>query len=79
MPNKLREIIKEIIEDYGLDCKKVLSRNLEAAGTKLDYGTPHIIYYYNMKSIGKCIYMEYDVYRGVAREVSVFDPYQHRI
>lgn len=73
MNTPLKEIIKQIIEDYNLNCKRVAKNNLEAAGTKMNFGTPHTIYYYNMKNIGKCIYMEHDEYRNVVREVSVFD------
>lgn len=72
MSETLVNIIKEIIDDYGLDCKRISARNLENAGVKMLYGTPHIIYYYHMRNIGKTIYMEYDEYRNIAREVFVF-------
>lgn len=77
MPETLKNIIKQIISDYRLNCKRIISSNLECAGAKIDYGTPHNIYYYNMYNIGKCIYMEYDLYRNVAREVFVFDIKHH--
>lgn len=72
MTSTMRDILKQIIDDYGLDCKKITQKNLEVAGTKMDFGTPHIICYYKMRNIGKTIYMEYDEYRNVAREVLVF-------
>ena len=75
MTETLKNIIKQVIEDYNLNCKRVFGKNLEAAGTKMSFGNPHTIYYYKMKNIGKCIYMEYDEYRNVAREVSVFNLY----
>ena len=72
MTETMKNIIKQIIDDYGLNCKRVSANNLEAAGTKMNFGTPHTIYYYKMKNIGKMIYMEYDEYRNIAREVEVF-------
>lgn len=72
MPEPMKNIIKQIIEDYHLPCKRISSRNLEDAGSKFQFGTPHIVYYYNMRNIGKTIYMEYDVYRNLARNVIVF-------
>lgn len=73
MTETMKSILKQIIDDYGLNCKRISRNNLEKAGTKLQYGTPHTIYYYSMRNIGKCIYMEYDEYRKIAREVMVFD------
>ena len=72
MTEAMKSIIKQIIDDYGLNCKRISANNLEAAGLKMDFGTPHTIYYYKMKNIGKTIYMEYDEYRTLAREVMVF-------
>ena len=72
MTETMKSIIKQIIEEYGLNCKRISANNLEMAGRKMNFGTPHIIYYYKMKNIGKTIYMEYDEYRNVAREVLVF-------
>lgn len=72
MNETMKNIIKQIIDDYGLNCKKISSANLETAGIKMNYGTPHTIYYYKMKNINKTIYMEYDEYRNIAREVMVF-------
>lgn len=72
MTEAMKSIIKQIIDDYGLNCKRVSANNLEAAERKMDFGTPHTIYYYKMKNIGKTIYMEYDEYRNIAREVMVF-------
>ena len=73
MTETMKNIIKQIIDDFNLNCKRVTKNNLEAAGSKMSFGNPHTIYYYNMKNIGKCIYMLYDEYRNVAREVAVFD------
>lgn len=73
MTETMKSIIKQIIDDYRLNCKRVSSKNLESAGIKMEFGTPHTIYYYKMKSIGKIIYMEYDEYRNIAREVMVFN------
>lgn len=73
MTETMKSIIKQIIDDYRLNCKRVSSKNLESAGIKMEFGTPHTIYYYKMKNIGKIIYMEYDEYRDIAREVMVFD------
>lgn len=73
MSEKIKSIIKQIIEEYGLDCKRISANNLECAGTKMQFGTPHNILYYKMKNINKCIYLEYDEYRQVAREVMVYD------
>lgn len=75
MTDTMKKIIKIIIEDYNLNCKRIIAKNLEAAGSKMSFGNPHTIYYYKMRNIGKCIYMEYDEYRELAREVSVFDLY----
>lgn len=72
MDKKIEAILKEIISDYGLDCKAVKASNLEIAGTKMAYGNPHNIYYYTIKKLNKKIYFEYDIYRGIAREVMVF-------
>ena len=73
MSDQLKSIIKEIIDDYGLNCKRVRADNLDIAGIKMDYGTPHLVCYYGMKNIGKTIYMEYDEYRNVSRNVFVYD------
>lgn len=73
MGDTMKNIIRQIIEDNGLNCKRIIAKNLEVAGTKIDYGTPHSICYYYMRNIKKCIYMEYDEYRNLAREVFVFD------
>ena len=72
MPETLVNILKQIIDDYDLNCKRISVRNLEKAGTKMVFGTPHTIYYYHMRNIGKTIYMEYDEYRNIARNVFVF-------
>ena len=73
MTETIRKIIKDIIDDFNLDCKRVTKNNLNVAGCEMNFGTPHMVLYYNMKNIGKCIYMEYDEYRNVARNVMVFD------
>ncbi len=73
MTTELKSILRQIIDDYGLNCKRILPGNLETAGIKMDYGTPHRICYYKMRNIKKGIYLEYDEYRGLAREVFVYD------
>ena len=72
MTETMKAILKQIIEDYNLDCKRINPNSLELAGTKMAYGNPHNIYYYSIKKTNTKIYFEYDVYRNIAREVMVF-------
>lgn len=72
MDSKLKAILKEIIEEYGLSHKTINPDNLELAGKKAQYSTMHYIYYYKMRRINKTIYLEYDINRRIAREVMVF-------
>lgn len=73
MNKRLKEILKMIIKDYNLPVKRITPSNLDCEGTKIEYSTPHAILRYKMKNIGKTIYMEYDMYRGLARDVMVYD------
>lgn len=73
MNERLKEILKMIIEDNNLPVKRITANNLDIERTKMDYGTPHAILRYYMKNIGKVIYMEYDEYRSIARNVMVYD------
>ena len=68
----MKNILKEIIEEYGINCKRIKAENLEIAGIKTQYNTPHLICYYKMRNIGKTIYFEWDEYRQLAREVIVW-------
>ena len=73
MNERLKEILKMIIKDYNLPVKRITPSNLDCEGTIMRYGTPHAILRYFMKNIGKTIYMEYDEYRSLARDVMVYD------
>lgn len=69
----LYKILQMIIEDYNLPIKRISADRIDIERRIMRYDTPHAILRYVQKNINKTIYMEYDEYRNIARDVMVYD------
>ena len=73
MNKHLYDILKWIIGDYNLPIKRISAKNIDIERTIMRYGTPHAVLRYYAKNIRTTIYMEYDEYRNIARDVMVYN------